>query len=110
MTEKTRQNRHSMRLSVLVILLGMLVEVSVLVNDFAIRRDYEAWANKIPIFHGTICIQSTASAGFLGSFLVVYGLISFSNRLRISRSALRWVYLASGIYIITKASDVVITI
>jgi len=110
MMETTQQHRHGLRLSALIILLGVLVEISVLVNDFAIRSDWEQWVNKVPYFslHGLFSVNSIA--GFLGSFLLVYGLITFSNRLRISRTALRWVYLAGITYIFTRAFDVVKTL
>ncbi len=110
MKENKRTQRYGMRFFVLLILLGMLVEVSVQVNDFALKQDWGQFIQKYPQVSLQLLDGINSSVGLLGALLLALGVISFATRLRVSHSALQWVYLFCGLYCLAKSYDVLNTV
>ena len=99
-----------MRLSLLLVILGMLIEISVIVNGFALKQDWEGWLGNLSYTAVHRLHSLNSIGGFLGSLLLIYGAVSFSCKLRVSRGALRWLFLCGAFFITAKAYDVINTI
>ncbi len=99
-----------MRLSLLLVILGMLIEISVIVNSFALKQDWQGWIGKLSYTEAHRLYILNSIGGFLGSLLLIYGAISFSSKLRVSRGALRWLFLCGVFFVTAKAFDVIDTI
>ncbi|NLV42903.1 MAG: PAS domain S-box protein [Candidatus Hydrogenedentes bacterium] len=103
---------QNLRKPVLLTLLGVCIEIEVVIASFILSEVWREWGRGLfgstKIYHQWH--QGNSLLGLFGSLILVLGVTSFSRKLRISRAALNWVYVAGGFLIILKSFDVVNTV
>lgn len=103
---------QNLRKPMLLTLLGVCIEIEVVIASFLLSEAWREWGRGLfgstEIYHQWH--QGNSLLGLFGSLILIFGVTSFSRKLRISRAALNWVYVAGGFLIILKSFDVVNTV
>ena len=103
---------QNLRKPVLLTLLGICIEIGVVVFSFMLSEVWREWGRRLFGSHETYHHWHEANSiiGLTGSLILVWGVVSFSGKLQISRTALYLVYVSCGILMLLKSFDVADTI
>ena len=110
-----RPFRHGMLTSLLLTLSGVCMEVLVVATGYILVEGWQegrwlsqsAWMNT-DRYHFAHEVNSVF--GMFGSLVLIYGVLSFAHGLRVSRAALKWVYVSCVFLMVFKLFDVVNTV
>lgn len=110
-----RPFRHGMLTSLLLTLSGVCIEVLVVATGYILVEGWQegrwlsqsVWMNT-DRYHFAHEVNSVV--GMFGSLLLIYGVLSFAHGLRVSRAALKWVYVSCVFLILLKSVDVLNTV
>ena len=106
-----RSIQHSTRTAIFIMACAVLIEVSIISAAILFKQLFtgaEAVYNNDDLYRTLIIANSII--GFLGALLLAYGALSFIRGFRISKSAEKWVYAASIIFLLFKAFDILQTV
>lgn len=110
---KSKWARHSMRTSIIILGIGVFLEVLVVVLLFVVKylllRLATSGLLAVPDDPEPSTFLVISVVGFIGSLILAYGVLSFTNGIRLSRSAKRYVYCSVAIFLSYRAFDILQT-
>lgn len=101
-------SRHKVRVSLVLIGVGAVIEVLVIVATALISYSARQWSwdyDTVKMLHG---INSVI--GLLGTFILVCGMLLFIKTMQVSSGAKRWINAACVLIILFRAFDVILTV
>lgn len=103
--------QSSSRMNLLFIIVGVSIEIAVVVIGTLFKQMFHDGI-PFPIDHETYrrLLITNSVVGFTGSLILCYGFISTIKNYQVSKSALRWAYVAGVLLMVYKGFDIVQTI